>query len=82
MDPIGAHQQTAITCLMISTVEGGCMSCFNRQCLEDACEEIDAAIFSGDAFMDSDNRKELREYMARWERELKRLDKVDEETLE
>jgi len=38
--------------------------------LENACEEIDAAMFSGDCFDRDENRKGLLEYMARWQREL------------
>jgi hypothetical protein len=45
-----------------------------RDYIEAACDEIDAAVFSGNAFDDLEgigNRQELREYMARWERALK-----------
>lgn len=45
-----------------------------RQYIEDACEEIDAAMFSGDAFLDEEHRKGLIEYMERWQRELKKID--------
>ena len=45
-----------------------------RKYIENACEEIDAAIFSGDAFFDEEHRKGLIEYMERWTRELKRID--------
>ena len=41
-----------------------------------ACEEIDASIFSGDEFIDAKARAELREYMARWERGLKEFDSL------
>lgn len=47
-----------------------------RKYIHDACEEIDAAIFSGDAFTDSHHRETLRECMARWERGLKGFDKM------
>lgn len=36
--------------------------------LENALEEIDAAIFSGDTFMHEEGRKVLREYLERWNR--------------
>lgn len=45
-----------------------------RKYLEDACEQIDAAMFSGDAFLDEDHRKELTLYIERWQRELKSID--------
>jgi ADP-dependent phosphofructokinase/glucokinase len=45
-----------------------------RQYIEDACEEIDAAFFTGDAFLDEQHRKDITEYIERWQRELKRLD--------
>lgn len=38
--------------------------------LEEACEAIDAGMFSGDPFEELDNREELRYYMARWSRAL------------
>lgn len=41
-----------------------------RDYIYNACEEIDASVFSGDAFYDKEHRKQLREYMARWTREL------------
>jgi len=50
-----------------------------RNYIEDACEEIDESVFTGDAFRDPQHRRGLREYMARWERQLKVLDEIDEE---
>lgn len=44
--------------------------------VKNACEEIDAAMFSGDEFLDENSRKELREYMGRWTRELKEWDEM------
>ncbi len=38
--------------------------------LEDICETIDAALFTGDTFEDPACVKMLREYMARWTRNL------------
>lgn len=40
-----------------------------------ATDEIDAAMFSGDAFHMKDNREHLRHMMARWEREMLELEK-------
>jgi hypothetical protein len=34
--------------------------------LENALDEIDAAVFSGDSFHDEDNLKRLKFYMDRW----------------
>lgn len=47
-----------------------------RDYIKDACEEIDSAMFSGDAFADAEQRKALRDYMERWERELKNWDEI------
>lgn len=45
--------------------------------VDDACHTIDAAIFTGDSFIDKEAIKELRCYMSRWERQLC----LNEETL-
>lgn len=50
-----------------------------RPYINDAIEEIDAGIFSGDAFGKKEARTALREVMARWERGLASTDKMDEE---
>lgn len=42
----------------------------NRTHIESACEEIDAAIFSGDILYDDADRTELLEYVTRWLREI------------
>lgn len=42
--------------------------------LEEACEQIDAAMFSGDPFDDLETRKKLREYMGRWTRAIYETD--------
>lgn len=39
---------------------------------ERACEEVDAEVFSGDALLDAHTREEFKEYLGRWDRELKR----------
>lgn len=36
--------------------------------VENALEEIDAAIFTGDTFLQKEDRMKLREYLARWDR--------------
>lgn len=42
-----------------------------------AADVIDAAVFSGDEFMNPAARKDLRDIMARWERGLQEFDKMD-----
>lgn len=49
--------------------------------VENAFEEIDAAIFSGDSFIKKSNRDKLREFMARWERGLKEMETVETDIL-
>lgn len=38
----------------------------NRKYLENACEEIDASVFTGDVLFDDVDRMELRRYVERW----------------
>jgi len=47
--------------------------------LYEACESIDAVIFSGDCMYDESNRQELREYMSRWERGIKQFESLESE---
>jgi hypothetical protein len=47
-----------------------------RDYIEKACEEIDAAMFSGDAFIEEDARKSLQDYIDRWTREMKRWEET------
>lgn len=35
---------------------------------EDACDTVDAMVFSGDQLLDPENLKRFREYLARWGR--------------
>lgn len=39
-------------------------------------DDIDAAVWSGDLFYDSENRQRFREMMERWERGLKAAEEV------
>ncbi len=48
-----------------------------RDYIEKACEEIDAAMFTGDAFENAAERIALRKYLARWNRELTRREVDD-----
>lgn len=47
---------------------------FTRDSINDIVDSLDASVFSGDAFHFDRNRSELRIFMKRWEKELKRLD--------
>lgn len=49
-----------------------------HQSLTDAIDVIDAAVFSGDTFVDDTDRESLRDYLARWERGLKGFDELDD----
>ena len=44
-----------------------------HQRIEEAIDEIDAAVFSGDTFHDVDARQKLLSMMDRWTRELARI---------
>lgn len=39
---------------------------------------IDAAVFSGDLFLNKENRKDFREWIARWEKQLADYDDIPE----
>jgi len=45
-------------------------------------DNIDAAMFSSDSFIKSENRKCLKAYMKRWERELKVWEETEKEVAE
>lgn len=47
-----------------------------RADLDELCDALDAAVFSGDGFLNREAIKEFREYMARWERGLKEHEDV------
>ena len=51
-----------------------------RGYIEQALDEVDASIFTGDAFLDENHRIELRDVMYRWEMKLREFDKIDDET--
>lgn len=48
-----------------------------RRYIEKACEEIDAAMFSGDSFDNAEERKSLQKYMDRWKEQMKFMDDLD-----
>jgi CHASE1-domain containing sensor protein len=49
---------------------------FTESYLNKAANEIDAAMFSSDAFFDETNRTVMREWFARWERGLARAEEM------
>ncbi len=50
--------------------------------LKEACESIDASMFSADTFLTATNREELRVYMGRWMRGLRKWDKQATDAIE
>lgn len=46
---------------------------------EQACDTLDAAVFSSDALEDEGTRATFEEYLDRWQRELRFWRKCDEE---
>jgi len=42
------------------------------------CDQIDACVFSGDNFLNKENRDGLREYIGRWEREINRIELLEQ----
>jgi len=55
----------------------------SEKCVDDSLDKIDAALFSGDVFMDRKNIKIIEEYIERWSREISSnkmlLDQIDDE---
>jgi len=47
--------------------------------IEIACDEIDAAMFSGDSFNNEQNTKELEYYLDRWTREIENIREMNKE---
>ena len=39
-----------------------------RPYLEEACEQVDASVFSGELLYDYDERNELKAYVKRWDK--------------
>lgn len=48
-----------------------------RSYIQDACEDIDAAVFSGSAFLEKEERDALRKYIARWEQQMKECEDIE-----
>ena len=47
-----------------------------RDYIKNACEEIDAAMFSGDAFIEKEERDALSNYIGRWQRQMKEWEEI------
>ena len=47
--------------------------------LTDACEAVDAAIFSGDVLYRADQLATLKQYMARWQRAIEAREAAEEQ---
>ena len=45
---------------------------------EQACDTLDACVFSGEACHDADTRAMLREFMASWERAMKAWEALED----
>jgi hypothetical protein len=50
--------------------------------LEDHCDTIDAAVFTGDFLENASHRKDLKEFCERWLREIERFEEMDREEKE
>ena len=48
--------------------------------LEQACEGVDAAVFSGDALVDDASRAVLKEYVERWARAIREHEAANAES--
>lgn len=46
--------------------------------IDDPIDQLDAAVFSGDLFLDDERREAFRQIMARWERAMKSFDEISE----
>lgn len=53
-----------------------------RSYLDNACEEIDASIFSGDVLYVKSERAELKRYVERWARAIAESELADDEDSE
>lgn len=49
--------------------------------IKNAIEELDAALFTGDTFVDRDNRAVFKKTLGRWYRGVIELDQWDNETV-
>jgi aminoglycoside phosphotransferase (APT) family kinase protein len=50
-----------------------------RQYLKDACELIDACVFSGDVLESKEERAELKEYVERWLRAISQQEETEKQ---
>ena len=47
--------------------------------VEDIIDSLDASVFNGDLFFNQENREDLRNWMSRWEKQLKEYDEPEYE---
>jgi len=52
-----------------------------NDCLRDACEAVDAALFTGDALFDSDTRLSLKDYVERWQKAINEHESINFENV-
>ena len=50
--------------------------------VDNEIDVIDAAVFSGDLFMNNKNRSDFRDWMGRWERQMIAYDDIDKHNKE
>lgn len=50
-----------------------------REYLEIACEEIDAAVFSGDFLLNDEEQEEFKRYLSRWHGQVLSAEEEEEE---
>jgi len=44
---------------------------------DEACDALDASVFSGELISDPENRKGFKEYLERWKRAVEEADRSD-----
>ena len=49
-----------------------------RTWTKEACENIDATVFSGDEFYDKTAREAFKKYLQRWDREIRTIEAIEE----
>ena len=45
--------------------------------VEDIIDTLDASVFNGDLFFNKENREDLRNWLSRWEQQLKEYDEIE-----
>ena len=52
------------------------MSTYLSEVIYKSCEEIDAAMFSGDEFYDRDCLREIKQYIERWSKQIVQIENL------